>query len=81
MWIIKCKLPGVICHVARRTEGVSNSEQMLLSTSPAKKYKKIKIFHVGHSFLCCCWCQMAKLELRLFFFHKEGKKKTPSRTS
>lgn len=37
MWIIKCKLPGVICHVARRTQGVSNSEQMLLSTSPAKK--------------------------------------------
>lgn len=37
MWIIKCKLPGVICHVAWRTQGVSNSEQMLLSTSPAKK--------------------------------------------
>lgn len=79
MWIIKCKLPGVICHVARRAQGVSNSEQMLLSTSPAKrkkkwKRKKKKIFHVGHSFLCCCRCQMAKFELRLLFFFMKRKK-------
>lgn len=64
MWIIKCKLPGVICHVARRTQGVSNSEQMLLSTSQEKKKK---IFHVGHSFLCCLWCQMAKLGAASFY--------------
>lgn len=43
MWIIKCKLPSVICHVAWRTRGVFHSEQMLLSTSPAKSFMWVTV--------------------------------------
>lgn len=73
MWIIKCKLPGVICHVARRTQGVSNSEQMLLSTSPAKKN-----LSCGSQFPLLLLVPDGQIGAMPFFMKAE---KTPLRTS
>lgn len=62
-WIIKCKLPSVICHVVWGAQGVFSQR------ADATQHFPGKIFHVGHIFLRCCYHQMAKLERSPFQNH------------
>lgn len=62
-WIIKCKLPSVICHVVWGAQGVFSW------WADATQHFPGKIFHVGHIFLRHCYRQMAKLERSPFQNH------------